>query len=293
MARCPKCDAVLRLYQMSPYCKKCGVHIMFASFEGQFEKDRRIAEMSMANFRCNMVKFKSAYLGGTAQKLRLAFAFVPLLSLLVPLGSLTVQTPVYEASFTFSAIDVIAKGILGGLTGKLGVFAQGPVFGETAAALQHFIFVYLVLAAAAVFVLLFGILAFIGNKKTSVLMSVFSCVGMLAAVLSKVFAASVATAAEATGGLVTASGNLLFLLALVLFVPPVAGSVLCLKKPPLRKFREGDELRVEYRRKWKKGQMELLAIPAPIYESEEDRAEKQMLISRAYHQQEEEVTANG
>ena len=48
MADCPKCGTHVRVYQMSPYCKKCGVNLMFASFEGQFEKDRRIAEMSMA-----------------------------------------------------------------------------------------------------------------------------------------------------------------------------------------------------------------------------------------------------
>lgn len=293
MAKCPKCDAVLRIYQMSPYCKKCGVHIMFASFEGQFEKDRRISEMSMANFRYNFVKLKSAYIGGLAQKLRIAFAFVPLLSLLLPLGSVQVLTPVYEASFAFHAIDVIAKGILGGLAGKLGTFAQGPVFGETAAALQTFIIGYMVMAGAAVLVFLFGVLAFIGNKKTSVLMSVFSVIGMVGAVLTKVFGAAVAAAAEGTGGLVAANSNLLFLLACVLFALPVAGSVLSLQKPPVRNYREGDELRVEYRRKWKKGQIELMDIPAPIYESEEDRAEKRKLISQAYRTQEEEVDANG
>ena len=80
---CPKCGTTLKIYQMSPYCKKCGVHLMFASFEGQFEKDRRVAEMSMANFRYSMVKLKTAYNGGKAQKLRIAFAFIPLLAFAV------------------------------------------------------------------------------------------------------------------------------------------------------------------------------------------------------------------
>ncbi len=290
MTRCPKCDAALKIWQMSPYCKKCGVHLMFASFEGQFEKDRRIAEMSMANFRYNVVKLKSAYTGGVAQKLRIAFAFVPLVALLLPLADLHITTPFYESSFTLSAIDVIIKGMMGGLLGQFDAFAQGAVFGPVAAALKTCIFAYLVMAAAAVLNLLAGALSFIGNKKASVMMIVFSAVGMLGAVLTKVSGASLVAAGEAAGSVADASCGMLFAVALLLFVPPVVAAVLCLKKPPVRVFREGDELRVDYRRKWKKGEIELLAIPAPIYESDADRAEKQKLISAAYQT---EVTENG
>lgn len=290
---CPKCGTALKIYQMSPYCKKCGVHLMFASFEGQFEKDRRIAEMSMANFRYNLVKLKSAYTGGLAQKLRISFAFIPLLALLLPLGSVSVQTPVYEAGFTLNAIDVIMKGIMGGLFGQLGAFAQGPVFGATAAALKTCILAYLVMTAAVVLVLLIGALGFIGNKKSSVMMIVFSAVGMVGAVITKVFGASLVAAGESAGALVDAKCGLLFIAALLLFVPPVVAAFLCLKNPPERVFRDGDKLRVDYRRKWKKGEIDLLDIPAPIYESEEDRAERQRLISEAYQTKETEVTENG
>ncbi|MBR3954331.1 MAG: hypothetical protein IKJ63_02525 [Clostridia bacterium] len=289
---CPKCGAALKIYQMSPYCKKCGVHLMFASFEGQFEKDRRIAEMSMANFRYNLVKLKSAYTGSLAQKLRISFAFIPLLALLLPLGSVSVHTPVYEAGFTLNAIDVIMKGIMGGLFGTLGSFAQGPVFGPVADALKTCILGYLVMTAAAVLVLLIGALGFIGNKKASVMMIVFSAIGMVGAVLTKVFGASLVAAGEAAGALVEAKCGMLFLVAMLLFAAPVVAAVLCLKNPPERVFREGDELRVEYRRKWKKGEIDLLSIPAPIYESEEDRAERRRLVSEAY-QTNEEVTDNG
>lgn len=290
---CPKCGTALKIYQMSPYCKKCGVHLMFASFEGQFEKDRRVAEMSMANFRYNMIRLKSAYVGGLAQKLRIAFAFVPLFALLLPLGSMAVQTPFYESSFTLNAIDVIANGILGGLFGQLGTFAQGPVFGAAASALHTCMLAYLVMTAAAVLVLLIGALGFIGNKKASVLTIVFSAVGMVGAVLTKITGASLVAAANATGSLVNADCGMLFVVALLLFVPPVVASVLCLKNPPERVFREGDELRVDYRRKWKKGEIDLLDIPAPIYESDEDRAERKRLISEAYQTKNEGVAENG
>lgn len=290
---CPKCGTALKIYQMSPYCKKCGVHLMFASFEGQFEKDRRIAEMSMANFRYCMVKLKSAYKGGLAQKLRIAFAFIPLLALLLPLGSVSIHTPVYEAGFTLNAIDVIMNGIMGGLFGQLDAFAQGPVFGAVAAALKTCMLGYLVMMAGAVLNLLICALGFIGNKKASVLSAVFSVIGMVGAVLTKVFGSALVAAGEAAGSLADAKCGILFIVALLLFVPSVVASVLCLKNPPARVYREGDELRVEYRRKWKKGEIDLLSIPSPIYESEEDRAEKQKLISEAYQNKETEVTDNG
>lgn len=291
MATCPKCGTALKIWQMSPYCKKCGVHIMFASFEGQFEKDRRISEMSMAFFRYNMVKLKTAYVGGLAQKLRIAFALIPLFTVLLPLGSLSIVTPFYNSSVTYNIFDLVVSGIFGGLFVKLGVFEQGPVFGAVAGALQPLMIAYLAMAFFAALVLLTGVLGFIGNKKTSVLMSVFSVLGMCASVVVKVLAMRVDAAAEAAGSLVNADSNALFLVAVLLFVPPLIASILCLKNPPVRVFREGDELRVDYRRKWKKGEIDLLSIPAPIYESAEDRAEKRKLISEAY--QVEEVTENG
>ena len=290
---CPKCGTALKIYQMSPYCKKCGVHLMFASFEGQFEKDRRIAEMSMANFRYSMVKLKSAYTGGRAQKMRIGFAFIPLLALLLPLGNVAVHTPVYDSTFTVNAIDVIMKAFMGGLFGQLGAFAQGPVFGAVASAMQPLLIGYLVMTAAAVLNLLICALGFIGNKKASVLSIVFSVLGMVGAVLTKVLGAAVVTAAENAGSVADASMGVLFPVAMLLFVPSIVAAVLCLKNPPVRVFREGDELRVDYRRKWKKGEIDLLSIPAPIYESEEDKAERQRLISEAYQTNETEVTDNG
>ena len=112
--------------------------------------------------------------------------------------------------------------------------------------------------------------------------------------LTKVLTTGLVTAAAETGSVVTASFGFMFILAALLFAVPLVASVFTLKYPPVYNFREGDELRVEYRRKYKKGEIELLGIPAPIYESEADKEEKRRLISEAYNmgEEKEEVTVS-
>ena len=294
MADCPKCGKKIPVYQMSPYCKGCGVHLMFASFEGQFQKDRRIAEMSMAFFRYNMVKLKSNYISTKALKLRILAALVPVIALFIPLGSLSINTPLYSSQLSFNVLGLVFGPLFtNGLFGKLDVLASGPVFGAVAAELKTLILIYLVMAVSAVLILLLELLSFIGNKKVSILTIIFSVTGFVSAVLTRALTTGLAAAADAAGSVVTVSFSIMFIVAALLFAVPAVTAVFTLKNPPVYNFREGDELRVDYRRKYKKGQIALLDIPAPIYESEEDKAERRRLISEAYNMgdEKEEVTA--
>lgn len=296
MAQCPGCSARIKVYQMSPYCKKCGVHLMFASFEGQFQKDRRIAEMSMAFFRYNMVKLKSAYTSGKAQKFKIVAAFFPLIALLIPSGSLSLVTPVYSSHISFNVIDLfITPFFMNGLFGKLDALSVGPVFGEVASSLKVLMIVYALTAVSAIIILLLELFSFIGNKKVQVMTMIFSVVGVAGSVLLKVFTSSLISAAAGTGNIVNVESGLLFIVNALLFVVPFVSALICLKNPPVYKFRDGDELRVEYRRKYKKGVIDLMDIPAPIYESEEDKAERNRLVCEAYNMTEDTqgVTADG
>ena len=114
--------------------------------------------------------------------------------------------------------------------------------------------------------------------------------GIISSLAAGIFALSMKASSQA--GAVSVTASFLFVVSALLFAVPLVCSVFCLKNPPVYNFREGDELRVEYRRKYKKGQIELLDIPAPIYESEEDKKERQKLISEAYNMSDEEVTAD-
>lgn len=291
MADCPKCKKHIKVWHMSPYCKSCGVHLMFASFEGQFQKDRRIAEMSMANFRYLLVKLKSAYASGKAQKLKIASVFFPLIALLIPFGSFCVNTPLYSSEIPFNIIGLfVGPFFLNGLFGKIDALSLSPVFGEALASLKTLMLIFAVAVVCAVVILLMELICFIGNKKVQIITIIFSVSGIISSLAAGIFALSMKTSSQA--GAVSVTASFLFVVSALLFAVPLVCSVFCLRNPPVYNFREGDELRVEYRRKYKKGQIELLDIPAPIYESEEDKKERQKLISEAYNMNDEEVTAD-
>lgn len=293
MANCPGCNSHIKIYQMSPYCKNCGIHLMFASYENQFEKDRRIAEMSMANFRYNTAKIKSAYISGKAQKFKIFASLFPLIALFLPLGNLSVDIPFYSSSLSFNVIDLfIGPFFTNGLFEKLSLFADGPVFGEISELLKTLMLIYAVMAVSAVFILLLELFSFIGNKAVCIMTMLFSITGIVSAIAFKIVSASFSNIGDTYGDFININSGMLFIAALILFAVPVASAFYSLKNPPVYTFREGDELRVEYRRKYKKGLIEFKDIPAPIYESEEDKAERQKLINQAYNISDEEVTVD-
>lgn len=289
MAECPKCKKHIKVWQMSPYCKNCGVHLMFASFETQFQKDRRIAEMSMAYFRVMLMKLKSAYVSGKAQKLKIASVFFPLIALLIPFGSYSVSTPVYSSEISFNLIGLfVGPFFLNGLFGKIDALSLAPVFGESLSSLKILMIIFAFAATSAVVILLAELICFIGNKKVQITTVIFSVIGIISTLACGIFALSMKTDA----GAVNVSVSFLFVISALLFAVPLISAIFCIKNPPVYKFREGDELRIEYRRKYKKGEIDLLDIPAPIYESEEDIKERQKLISEAYNMNDEEVSAD-
>lgn len=296
MADCPRCGKKLKVTDLSQYCPHCGINIMYANFEPQFNRDRRIAEMSAANFRTNVEKFRTAYFPGTAQKVRLALSIAPVLGLVIPFGTVAVSSPLHSGSLKLWAVDAVYGAFFGsGLFSKLSSLSDNVVFGACAGAVRTMLLVYFAAAVFAVLTLLDGLLCFIGNKKASISMIVFSVLGALSLGAAAAEAYSVKSVSAALGGTVSAEINLLWTACILLFLLPVIGAVMSLKKPPERKTGPEDALRMEYRRKWRAGEIELLDIPAPIAETEEEKKERRKLVKEAYHMENEgeEAEENG
>ena len=295
MAICPKCQKKLKIWHVSQYCPYCGTNIVFHSFEANFEKDKRMAEMSLAGFRVKLEKAKKAYISGWPQKMKIAACVLPLAGLFVPMGSAAADTALYQKSFTFWAMDLVYNGFMGeGYFNKFGALTGAPVFGEAASALRTAMLCCAVMAVCAVVILLTELFCFAGNKRTAGVITAFSAIGAGAAVAERAFCGGAVRAAQASGGALTGSVSLLFLVPVLLFAFAAAAAILCLKKPPVITVSEGDALRLSYREKLQKGEIDLMDIPSPIYESEEDKAEKEKLIRGAYHMDDvEEVSENG
>ena len=295
MANCPKCQKKLQIWHVSQYCPYCGTNIVFHSFETNFEKDKRLAEMSLANFRVKLEKAKKAYLSGWPQKLKIAACVLPLAGLFVPMGSAAADTSLYGRSFTFWVMDLVYNGFMGeGWFNKFGALTGAPVFGAAAAAMRTAMLCCAVMAVCAVVILLTELCCFAGNKRTGAVITAFSVIGAGAAIAERAFCGSAVKAAADSGGALTGSVNALFIVPVLLFGFAAFAAIMCLKKPPVITVSEGDALRLSYREKLQKGEIELLDIPSPIYESEEDKAEKEKLIKGAYHMDEaEEASENG
>lgn len=294
MANCPKCGHKLSIFNVSQYCPKCGVNIMYANFEPQFQKDRRIAEMSLAGFHINVEKFKSFFVSGLPQKLKIFAAFLPLAAVVIPFGKLAVNTPVYTDSVNFNAIDLVYSAFVDGdLYSRVSSLSGTEPFGGIASLASGLMLCFLAAAAFAALILVDELLCFTGNKKTSTAMAVFGAGGIASLCAAAVTAFQLKKACAEYGDIFTCSVNPLFLAGILLFALTVFVAVWNLKKPPVRNYQPEDIIRNEYRKKYKAGKIALLDIPAPIAETESERAEKEKLIRQAYNMDEGEAENNG
>ena len=294
MANCPKCGHKLSIFNVSQYCPKCGVNIMYAKFEPQFQKDRRIAEMSLAGFHINIEKFKSFFISGLPQKLKIAAAFLPLAAVVIPFGSLSVNTPVYSDSVSFNAIDLVYSAFYDGdLYSRVSSLAGTEPFGGIASLASTLMLCFLAAAAFAALILVDELICFIGNKKSSIAMAVLGAGGIASLCAAAGTAFKLKNACAGFSDIFTCSVNPLFIAGIVLFALTVFVAVWNLKKPPVRHFLPEDVLRNEYRRKYKAGEIELMDIPAPIAETESERAEKERLVRQAYNMDEGEAENDG
>lgn len=292
MANCPKCQKKLKIWHVSQYCPYCGANVVFGSFESQFEKDRRMAEMSIGNFRVNLEKVKKAFISGLPQKLKIAACILPLAGLFIPFGSFAVSTALYEKKFTFWALDMFYNAFLGESSfNSLGMFVTAPVFGEAASALRTAMICFALAAVAALIVLLTELLCFTGNKRSGVTIIAGSVLGSTSVIAAAVFCSSAVKCADSSG-IMTAGSNFLFIIPVLFFVLAAFSAVYAMKNPPVYTYKEGDELRAEYYGKYKRGEIALPDIPAPISESAEEKAEREKLIKGAY-QMEGEDENNG
>lgn len=288
MANCPKCGHKLSVFNVSQYCPECGVNIMFANFEPQFQKDRRIAEMSLAHFRINVEKFKSFFVSGLPQKIKIAAAFLPLAAVVIPFGSLKVNTPVYSDSVNFNAIDLVYSAFYGGdLYSRTLSLAGTEPFGKVASLSLTLMLCFLAAAVFALLILIDELICFIGNQKSNIAMAVMGAGGIASLGAAAAAAFRLKKLCGGYGDIFVCNVNPLFIVSIILFALTVYVAVWNLRNPPVRNYQPEDVLRDEYRRKYKSGKITLADIPAPIAETQSERAEREKLIRQAYNIDEE------
>lgn len=136
MALCPKCGRHLNIWHIKAECPTCGVNIPNYDWEGRLNEDAENAQIAWAKFNKFTGNFKSALFGSKLRIIRFIFTFVPLVALILPLASYSVNLPFVFADsvnmnlvdFTLntllklnwgSLISLMGSGIIGAPTGML------------------------------------------------------------------------------------------------------------------------------------------------------------------------------
>ncbi len=107
MARCPKCDRKLHIWNVKAECPDCGVNIANYDWENRLEQDAIEAEIAFAKLHETLKRFKYSFVGTKLRIARIPISVLPLFSFLLPLGTLSVSIPFFEDTFSLNAITIV------------------------------------------------------------------------------------------------------------------------------------------------------------------------------------------
>lgn len=107
MAKCPKCNRKLHIWNIKAECPDCGVNIANYDWENRLEQDAIEAEIAFAKLHATLNKFKYSFVGTKLRIARIPISVLPLFSFLLPLGTLAVSIPFCEESFSLNAITIV------------------------------------------------------------------------------------------------------------------------------------------------------------------------------------------
>ncbi|NLP47869.1 MAG: hypothetical protein GX345_02880 [Clostridiales bacterium] len=269
MANCPKCDYKLRLIDWRPECPKCGVNVLYYSFEEEFYKDAKIAELDRAKVRVTWMRAKASYVGNKLSIAKLALCLLPLLSLFLTQGSIGLHFPLALKETPLNLLGLLSF-FTDGSYQHLKTMADSEVFLSFADGAKLILLLFATVVLFALLLVVFQILAFINYKKMSMLAFIASALGFLTQffLFFKAWAISAASAGEIfivafkPWGLISAFS---FLLLLIL-------NIWAWRRGLCVEYVEGDLYRLEVAKKLKRGEIKLDDLPQPIYEAEEKAA---------------------
>lgn len=266
---CPNCGVEIKRFDLSPNCKKCGVHIMYFTQERDLARDAKKTELEFAKARALVARIKAAYVGGKLPIARLVFMLLCVAALVVPYGSLTIALPYYTQEISVGAIgayNLYSSGFYTKLLSlnSLGI-AQKPA---TLTMVWLVLFVLSVLAAAGMLVAY--LLAFIklkrGHKALAVIAGIALAFNAAAAVLPFLI-----TKAAGEYSFIDAKNGFGAFVSIAMLAVFLAINVIMYKQNVQPFIKDVDIKRIELSAKVKKGEVQLDDLPMPIYETEEER----------------------
>lgn len=147
MAKCPKCNRKLHIWDVKAECPGCGVNIANYDWENRLEQDAIEAEAAFAKLRTTLAKFKYSFIGTKLRIARIPISVLPLLTFLLPLGTIAVSIPFYDSGkITLNAISIVMNVLNFDIVGMIKT-PSSAIIGDTA--LNFVLALALVLLSAA------------------------------------------------------------------------------------------------------------------------------------------------
>ncbi|MCQ2471108.1 MAG: zinc ribbon domain-containing protein [Clostridia bacterium] len=109
MASCPKCGEKLKLTDIKPNCPHCNTNLLYYKIEERLEVDALNAEREHAHTQKKLDRAKAAMAGGPFAIARDVLLVLTICAFLLPLAKLSAAGPFFEASRTFTAIELVTE----------------------------------------------------------------------------------------------------------------------------------------------------------------------------------------
>lgn len=284
---CPKCGGEIPFYDLKPNCKHCGVNILYYSQEAQLARDAKRTELEGAVARMVIARIKAAFIGSKEAIARLVLTLCAVAVLMVPFGSVKLHVPFFEQTLSAGLIGVIG-GATNGLFSDLMNYLNSAVFAPYATSFLLPVGVLAVLLLLGAVILTVYLLSFLKLESLTKFMQYASLAGVVIALLGQIAvlimafvkplpATPAAQFSVGWGGLATA----------VVWFAMFFINRLMLKKGIEPEFRENDMKRRDLLKQVRAGKVDLDSLPLPVFESEEERAERLKALEEALKAEEE------
>ncbi|MBR3766790.1 MAG: hypothetical protein IKL10_00940 [Clostridia bacterium] len=263
---CPKCGTPIGRFDLSPNCKKCGVHIMYYTQEEDLSRDAKKTELEFTTARIFVAKIKAAYISGKIPIARMIFLLLSIASLILPLYNIKLSFPWWEYEISVGALGIynIVSDSFWQIFGALSDVGVA----KSLYVIMLCSFVLLILAALmTALCLLMWLLSFINIKKTAKITVGFATFGILSQLAGTVLSF---ISMNLSGSFEFISSKPLFggIVSILMLGIFLATNIILAVNEPEIPIKEADRKRLEIKEKLKKGEITLDDLPLPIIEEE-------------------------
>lgn len=269
MAKCPKCDRKLRILDVGQFCPGCGVNMRFYNFEENFIREAKLAELSQAGLKVKIRNLKYSFSGSKLVTAKLIVMLLPLLSLLIPSGNISISLPFVTSEAHFGLLGIINI-VTGGALNFIFEMCSSAVVGAEFSALRNALFGFVAVALCCVFCLVFSLFGFISIKNMQKLATVTAGLGIISSVATLVLI-SVFRSAAADSLVLSGGFGFGLIVSAVMFGAVFAVNLLLWKNGIHPVYDEGVEERVRIYKEVKAGRINIDDLPQPVVETEATR----------------------